>query len=169
MKRVLLVLALSLLAVVFVGSEALGAPTAVSLKSGIGIVGLYGIEVAVPVSEHFAVVGQAGTIFPFGTVLSAIFTLGNAAVEYATVGAGIRYYFAAEGWRPFVSAYCDYNFELYGTAEAANFFNFPVTAGIEYQRERGFHFALELGGCYTPSNTDEPLALAVGLALGYGF
>lgn len=166
MKRISLVLVLALLAVLLVNSEALSAPTAVSIKSGPSIVGLYGLEVAIGVSDHFSVVVQGGSIFPLGTVLGAL--VGNP-FDYITVGVGARYYFRAEGWRPFVTLYGDYHIDVFNSEIAENYFSFPVTVGIEFQREKGFHFSFEAGASYIPTNQEAPIVPAFGLSLGYGF
>lgn len=156
MKRFVCILGLSLLLVLMVSSAAAAAPTAVSLKSGAGV-GLYGLEVTLPMSDNLAIVAEAGTTYPI-------------AYGYLVGGLGIRFYFVPEGLRPFVTVYGVYNYDFLGAG--SDCISVMGTGGLEYQGESGLRLAAEVGGSYNMNSTVagvNGLHLVIGFALGYGF
>lgn len=156
-KRIVLGFFLSLVIVLCLGAPAVAAPTAVSLKTGAGA-NLIGLEVTIPVSDSFAFVVEGGTAMPLIPLVSA--------------SAGARYYFFPEGWRPFLSVYGTYTFAVDPASSLSDYATAWGTVGIEYQLERGFRFAAEIGGYYCFYFDDPTLngpGLAWGLSIGYGF
>lgn len=161
MKRFFGILALSLLMVVMVSTVAAAAPTAVSLKAGAGV-GFYGLEVTLPMSDNLSIVVEGGTTYPIGSSLVGF--------DYLLAGLGARYYFTPEGWRPFATLYGVYNYDLTGIG--ADGMSVIGTGGVEFQRESGLRFAIELGGSYNMyfnSPALNNLGFIWGIALGYGF
>lgn len=143
MKRWSLVVGLVLIVSLLVASQAFAAPS-VSVKAG-SLVGLVGLEVGFPVSDHFSVIGQGGWT-PYG---------------YGAASIGVRWYMTATGWRPFLAAYGGILFDY---ADMTPFF--AATAGLEYLAKSGFRFAAEIGPGYGPEIGWFP---AWGVSIGYQF
>lgn len=144
MKRWSLVVGLVLIVSLLVASQAMAAPS-VSVKAGT-LVGLVGLEVGFPVSDHFSIIGQGGWT-PYG--------------YYGSASIGVRWYMTTTGWRPFLAAYggvyIDYPYVEPFVA---------ATAGLEYLSKTGFRFAAEIGPGYTPYHGFYP---ACGVSIGYQF
>lgn len=151
LKKFSLILGLALLLSLALVSQAIAAPSvSVSGKyTGTLIMSSTLVEVGVALTDNWAVMFEAGaSVFPPGFFSGAI---------------GIRYYFTAEGFRPFISLYGG----VLSPQFAAAYLYGTGTVGLEYLADNGFRIAGEAGAVY---GTFVPVVIGTwGMSLGYAF